>query len=117
MTFEEIVKDMTRRELEQGNWPGDVVRRAAREILEGYTCHTEAKESAKIMRQTGNVSFTAWGYEVCAATLRRAIALDHDQQKNSTGRQTCCYYCHTCGAELRNVLDGELWCGTCQHYR
>jgi hypothetical protein len=28
-----------------------------------------------------------------------------------------CGRCHTCGNELRTVLDGEEWCGTCQGYR
>jgi len=30
---------------------------------------------------------------------------------------TNCGRCHECGAKLRNVLDGEEWCPTCQSYR
>ena len=29
---------------------------------------------------------------------------------------THCGHCHTCGAELQIVLDGEEWCPTCQTY-
>ena len=28
-----------------------------------------------------------------------------------------CGRCHTCGAKLRRVLDGEEWCPTCEGYR
>ena len=28
-----------------------------------------------------------------------------------------CGKCHTCGGELRQVLDGEEWCPVCQTYR
>lgn len=28
-----------------------------------------------------------------------------------------CGHCHTCGDELRKVLDGEEWCNTCKAYR
>jgi hypothetical protein len=28
-----------------------------------------------------------------------------------------CGRCHTCGAPLRVVLDGEEWCHTCGTYR
>ncbi len=34
----------------------------------------------------------------------------------AAGRQTCCQECHTCGTELRPVLDGELWCPACNRY-
>ena len=27
-----------------------------------------------------------------------------------------CGRCHTCGTDLRIVLDGEEWCGTCERY-
>lgn len=30
---------------------------------------------------------------------------------------TNCGHCHTCGAELRSVLDGEEWCPRCAAYR
>lgn len=30
---------------------------------------------------------------------------------------TYCQHCHTCGAELSKVLDGEEWCPNCQQYR
>jgi len=30
---------------------------------------------------------------------------------------TCCGYCHTCGAKLLKVLDGEEWCPVCEKYR
>lgn len=30
---------------------------------------------------------------------------------------THCGLCHTCGHELRKVLDGEEWCDTCGAYR
>jgi len=32
-------------------------------------------------------------------------------------RQVCCEWCHECGARLRVVLDGELWCDKCQGYK
>jgi len=32
-------------------------------------------------------------------------------------RVTYCGHCHTCGAELRQVLDGEEWCPVCKRYR
>jgi len=28
-----------------------------------------------------------------------------------------CGHCHTCGSELREVLDGEEWCQKCRTYR
>jgi len=28
-----------------------------------------------------------------------------------------CGHCHTCGSELRRVLDGEEWCDRCGAYR
>jgi hypothetical protein len=28
-----------------------------------------------------------------------------------------CRKCHTCGAKLQTVLDGEEWCNACQQYR
>jgi len=28
-----------------------------------------------------------------------------------------CGRCHTCGAKLRRVLDGEEWCPKCEAYR
>jgi len=28
-----------------------------------------------------------------------------------------CGKCHTCGTELRKVLDGEEWCPKCETYR
>jgi len=28
-----------------------------------------------------------------------------------------CGRCHTCGAKLRRVLDGEEWCPKCEGYR
>lgn len=31
--------------------------------------------------------------------------------------RTYCGRCHTCGARLRRVLDGEEWCPTCEQYR
>lgn len=31
--------------------------------------------------------------------------------------QKYCKHCHTCGAHLKNVLDGEEWCSLCQEYR
>jgi hypothetical protein len=40
----------------------------------------------------------------------------HERRANSAGRQTCCQVCHDCGTELRPVLDGELWCPTCECY-
>lgn len=41
----------------------------------------------------------------------------HKRRVSRSGRQTCCEYCHTCGGKLRKVLDGELWCETCQSYK
>ena len=31
--------------------------------------------------------------------------------------KTYCGRCHTCGAKMRQVLDGEEWCDTCHCYR
>jgi hypothetical protein len=28
-----------------------------------------------------------------------------------------CMKCHTCGGEIRAVLDGEEWCDKCQAYQ
>lgn len=41
---------------------------------------------------------------------------DHKQTTNNSGRQNCCNFCHACHRETRQVLDGELWCGTCEKY-
>lgn len=30
---------------------------------------------------------------------------------------THCGYCHTCGCQLKSVLDGEEWCSRCGQYR
>ena len=30
---------------------------------------------------------------------------------------TNCGRCHTCGTQLKKVLDGEEWCPTCEVYR
>jgi hypothetical protein len=30
---------------------------------------------------------------------------------------THCGHCHTCGTELKIVLDGEEWCPKCREYR
>ena len=43
--------------------------------------------------------------------------LGHERRVNSSERQTCCRQCHTCGGQLREVLDGELWCDACKAYR
>jgi hypothetical protein len=42
---------------------------------------------------------------------------DHERHTNRADRQVCCKTCHECGSDLRNVLDGELWCDTCGAYR
>ena len=41
----------------------------------------------------------------------------HRKRVTKSGRQVCCQWCHECGAKLREVLDGELWCDTCQGYK
>jgi hypothetical protein len=41
----------------------------------------------------------------------------HHRRTSRSGRQTCCKVCHSCGSQLREVLDGELWCDTCQMYQ
>lgn len=28
-----------------------------------------------------------------------------------------CWHCHTCGTQLRSVLDGEEYCKTCDTYQ
>ena len=28
-----------------------------------------------------------------------------------------CHHCHTCGHELKKVLDGEEWCIVCKEYK
>lgn len=33
------------------------------------------------------------------------------------GMNKDCGQCHTCGTEMRQVLDGEEWCVTCKAYR
>lgn len=52
----------------------------------------------------------------CLEVQRKAFPLGH-ARRTQAGRQTCCKTCHTCLNELRKVLDGELWCDTCQIYR
>jgi len=47
---------------------------------------------------------------------QKAQPLGH-WRKLHTGRQVCCRTCHTCLQPLREVLDGELWCDTCEAYR
>ena len=46
----------------------------------------------------------------------RAFPLGH-ARRVVNGRQVCCKVCHTCLQPLREVLDGELWCDTCETYR
>jgi hypothetical protein len=53
----------------------------------------------------------------CQEVQRKAFPLGHARRLNASGRQTCCKKCHTCLNDLREVLDGELWCDTCQTYR
>ena len=47
---------------------------ALNEILEGYRNLEEAKEQAQVLEKTGNVYYTARGYEVDASILKEAIA-------------------------------------------
>jgi hypothetical protein len=41
----------------------------------------------------------------------------HARRVNVAHRQECCDTCHDCGQPMARVLDGELWCDTCQAYR
>ena len=47
----------------------------------------------------------------------QVFPLGHAHRANSSDRQVCCKVCHACLQPLREVLDGELWCDTCETYR
>lgn len=53
---------------------------------------------------------------VRSAEHMRANLPEHTQETRHN-RQMCCEQCHDCGGPLVQVLDGELWCATCQVYR
>lgn len=69
---------------------------------------------------TGEVIVSA-GDAVDEDVMARLEALrrecQHARRVNGSGRQDCCHACHECGGWLRQVLDGELWCGKCEAYR
>ncbi len=43
--------------------------------------------------------------------------LEHSQHAELQTPVTRCGRCHTCGTQLREVLDGEEWCPSCNAYR
>jgi len=57
-----------------------------------------------------------WHMRFCQEVQRKAFPLGH-ARRTTSGRQVCCKVCHTCLNPLREVLDGELWCGACRKYR
>lgn len=69
-------------------------------------------DAEEVEKWVGRVTLERLAELECRAQMPR-----HDRVVNSTGRQTCCEFCHKCGSKLRSVLDGELWCDTCQEYK
>ena len=129
MNFQQVWQEVREREARTGNYPTgkEAMSQTAEEILEGFRYNDgpidfeEAQASVKVFK--GRVAgCTAMGYMFGSEALVIAIRWldiqkpDHKQRVNGADRQTCCCRCHTCGRELKEVLDGELWCVFCERY-
>jgi len=85
MTYKEIKKNFKKDLEKQGIYNLKKVKDLTqREILEGYRDLEEAKEMAKIMIKSGNVSYTARGYEINGKVILTAIREAKKWSKSAT---------------------------------
>lgn len=87
----------------------DVEAFAALTLADGHRHLDDMRDALQILQETGNILFDVYGHTVTPEILSAAIRF------LETWR--CCSHCHTCGAPMASVLDGEEWCTKCNTYR
>ena len=90
MTFEEIIQEIQKREAKTGRYLDDfsAKRLAAIEIVEGFRTIGEARDSIKILKETGNHLFTATGYEVDYQCLQKAVDMFFPSRAKGSAKQS-----------------------------